>query len=205
MAVVPGETDHMPEMSAGAKTLLTSAPYRMIARRFLLPWVLQGEHPSGEGLEIGAGSGAMTARLLEAFPDLRMIATDFDPDMVTTASRTLSAFGNRVAVERADATELPFADARFGLVLSAAMLHHVGRWETAVTEALRVLRPGGVLIGFDILDVALLRLFNHPGHTVRMLRRGELESRLSELPATDVNVRVSAAGTMVRFTARRTG
>jgi ubiquinone/menaquinone biosynthesis C-methylase UbiE len=196
----------MPEMSPRAKTLLTSAPYRVIARKVLLPWVLQGERPTGEGLEIGAGSGAMTARLLAAFPDLRMIATDYDPDMVTSASRTLSPFGDRATAERADATDLPYADARFGLVLSAAMLHHVGRWEAAVAEALRVLRPGGVLIGFDILDIAPFRLMHRsPDDPVRILRRGELESRLHDLPATDVRVRASTAGVMVRFTARRPG
>ncbi len=62
-----------------AKALATSPPYRLIARRVVLPWVLQGEQPAGEGLEVGAGSGAMTAQLLAAFPDLRMVATDYDP------------------------------------------------------------------------------------------------------------------------------
>ena len=68
----------MPEMPAIAKALATSPPYRLIAPRILLPWVLQGEQPAGEGLEIGAGSGAMTAQLLSAFPGLRMVATDYD-------------------------------------------------------------------------------------------------------------------------------
>ncbi len=48
-------------MPAVARALTTSTPYRLIARRVLLPWVLQGQQPAGEGLEIGAGSGAMTA------------------------------------------------------------------------------------------------------------------------------------------------
>ena len=65
-----------------AKVLTTSLPYRLFARRVLLPWVLQGEQLAGDGLEIGAGSGAMTAQLLAAFPDLQMAATDYDIDMV---------------------------------------------------------------------------------------------------------------------------
>jgi predicted O-methyltransferase YrrM len=39
---------------------------------------LAGEQPAGEGLEIGAGSGAVTAQLLSAFPGLRIVATDYD-------------------------------------------------------------------------------------------------------------------------------
>ncbi|HXZ72092.1 MAG TPA: hypothetical protein VEH31_14670 [Streptosporangiaceae bacterium] len=52
----------MPEMPALARVLTTSGPYQLFARRVLLPWVLQGERPAGVGLEIGAGSGAMTAQ-----------------------------------------------------------------------------------------------------------------------------------------------
>jgi SAM-dependent methyltransferase len=84
------------------------------------------------------------------------------------------------------------------------MLHHVGAGEAAIAESLRVLRPGGVLIGFDILDVAPFRLLNRNSRNgVRMLRRGRLESRLRELPATGIRVRPSAAGVMMRFTARK--
>jgi hypothetical protein len=62
----------VPEMPTLARTLATSGPYRLFARWVLLPWVLQGERPAGEGLEIGAGSRAMTAHLLAAFPVLQM-------------------------------------------------------------------------------------------------------------------------------------
>ena len=133
----------MPEMPSLAKAVTTSAPYRLIARRVLLPWVLQGEQPAGEGLEIGAGSGAMTARLLAAFPGLRMIATDYDPDMVSIAQQILAPFGDLARAQQADAADLPFPDNRFDLVLSAAMLHHVIAWEKALAEAVRVLRPAG--------------------------------------------------------------
>ena len=190
-------------MSSRAKTLLTSAPYRLIARRMLLPWVLQGEQPSGEGLEIGAGSGAMTARLLAAFPDLHMVATDYDTDMVATAQRVLAPFGDRAAVERADATDLPFSDGRFALVLSAAMLHHVGAWERAVAEAVRVLRPGGVLIGFDLLDTAPIRVLHRGADSPRLLRPGQLTTELNRPDVASLRIRPGAAGLLVRFTARK--
>jgi methylase of polypeptide subunit release factors len=64
----------------------------MFAGRVLLPWVVGDEQPAGEGLEIGAGSGVMSAELLATFPTLRMIVTDYDPKMVRTARRTLRSF-----------------------------------------------------------------------------------------------------------------
>ena len=174
-----GGMPEMPEMPAIATALATSPPYRLIARRVLLPWVLQGQQPAGEGLEIGAGSGAMTAGLLAAFPRLRMVATDCDAAMVTAAQQALAPFGDRASVQRADAADLPFEDSRFGFILSAAMLHHVVAWEKALAEAVRVLRPGGLLIGYDLLDSTPVRLLHFGGgHDTRLLRPGQLEAEL---------------------------
>lgn len=195
----------MPEMPAVARMVVTSPPYRMFARRVLLPWVLGDEQPAGEGLEIGAGSGVMSAQLLAAFPTLRMVATDYDPQMVHTARRTLRSFGDRADVQRADAADLPFADGRFDLVLSAAMLHHVPAWQDAVAQAVRVLRPGGRLIGYDPLEGALSRLVHvAERHTTKMLHPGQLEAQLDRLAVTNVRVNPAVRGTLIRFSATKT-
>jgi SAM-dependent methyltransferase len=194
----------MPEMPGLARAVTTSAPYRMVAQRVLLPWVLQGERPAGEGLEIGAGSGAMTAQLLAVFPALRMVATDYDAAMVETARQILAPFGDRARVERADAAALPFEDNQFDLVLSAAMLHHVIAWEKALAEAVRVLRPGGRLIGYDPLDTAPTRLLHFPErHDIRMLRRGQLEAELDRLPVTNTRTSPGFGGLAIRFAASK--
>ena len=194
----------MPEMPAIARALTTSPPYRLIARRVLLPWVLQGEQPAGEGLEIGAGSGAMTAQLLAALPGLRMVATDYDTAMVATAQQTLAPFGDRASAQRADAASLPFDDGRFSFVLSAAMLHHVVAWEKALAEALRVLRPGGLLLGYDLLDNMPVRLLHFgEGHDTRLLRAGQLETELDRLHTTNIRVRPGIGKLVARFAASK--
>ncbi len=187
-----------------AKALATSGPYRLVVRRIVVPWVLQGEQPAGEGLEIGAGSGAMTAQLLAMFPRLRMVATDYDADMVDTARETVAPFKDRASVERADAADLPFADGRFDLVLSAAMLHHVVAWEKALSEAVRVLRPGGRVLGYDLMDTALFRLMHFgDAHDTRFLRPAQLRTELDRLALTDVRTRPSAGGLVARFAATK--
>jgi ubiquinone/menaquinone biosynthesis C-methylase UbiE len=191
-------------MPALARALATSPPYRLLARRVLLPWVLQGEQPAGEGLEIGAASGAMTAQLLTAFPGLRMVATDYDAAMVNAARQTLAPFGDRASAQRADAADLPFDDSRFGLVFSAAMLHHVVAWEKALAEAVRVLRPGGLLLGYDLLDTAPVRLLRFgAGHDTTLLRPGQLEAELARLRATTIRVRPGIGRLAVRFGASK--
>jgi SAM-dependent methyltransferase len=194
----------MPEMSGLARVFCTSLPYRALARWVLLPWALQGLSPRGEALEIGSGSGAMAAQLLRKFPELHLIATDYDPEMVATAGRTLAPFGERAKAQRVDATALPFADGRFDVVLSFAMLHHVVDWERAVAEVVRVIRPGGYLVGYDLLHAAPSRHSHHDERgAMRMMGPGQLEAELGRLPVADVRTRRSAGGFALRFFAAK--
>lgn len=141
----------MPSMSKLEQVVCRSAAWRWLAREVILPWALQREVLTGEVLELGSGSGAMAQGILERFPDVRLTATDYDPAMVDAARRRLAGFGERARVERADATALGYPAASFDAVVSFIMLHHVLAWEDAIAEALRVLRPGGVLVGYDLL------------------------------------------------------
>lgn len=192
-------------MGAAGKAFCTSAPYQFVARRVLLPRALQGFAPRGEVLEIGTGSGAMAAQLLSAYPGVRMTATDYDPEMVAKAAGNIAPYSDRARVERADATSLPFEDGRFDAVLTFTMLHHVLKWEDALREAVRVLRPGGRLVGHDLLDSPAFHLMHRREHSeVRMMRAGELRDLLGQLPLTDVSVRPVALGLLVKFRATRT-
>jgi ubiquinone/menaquinone biosynthesis C-methylase UbiE len=193
-------------MPPSAKKTLTSLPYRLVARRVILPWILQGEQPAGEGLEIGAGSGAMTAQMLTLYPRFRMVATDDDTELVSTAEQLLAGFGKRASVQRADAAQLPFQAGRFDLVLSAAMLHHVIEWDKALAEAVRVLRPGGRLIGYDMLDTVPIRLM-HIGEreTTLLQRQDQLRAALERLDVTDVRAKTALGGVVMRFAARKAG
>src|ERR1700737_1408483 len=103
----------MPEMSALARSFCTSPPYRALARWVLLPWALQGLSLSGEALEIGSGSGAMAAQLLRKFPALRLVATDYDPEMVAVAERSLARFGTRATAQRVAAGPPPSPERSF--------------------------------------------------------------------------------------------
>jgi ubiquinone/menaquinone biosynthesis C-methylase UbiE len=196
----------MPSMSSVEQAVCRSGPWRLMARRVLLPWVLHGVPLRGDVLEIGAGSGAAAAGLLGMVPDLRMTVTDYDDAMVAAASRLLARTGKQAVVRQADATALPFPDGSFDAVLSVLMLHHVVAWERALAEAARVLRPGGLLIGADLLGTVPARLLHRlEGASYRMVTRRELGATLAQLPFDQATITAGRLRLAVRFTARKAG
>jgi ubiquinone/menaquinone biosynthesis C-methylase UbiE len=147
-------------MSKVEQAFCRSAPWRAFAQRAVLPWAVRDHALRGEVLEIGGGSGAMARAVLCRFPDVRLTLTELDRAMLSRAARTLDLFPDRATSKKADATSLPFSNAQFDTVLSFLMLHHVIEWEVAVTEVARVLRPGGLFLGYDLADTSLAR-FTH--------------------------------------------
>jgi ubiquinone/menaquinone biosynthesis C-methylase UbiE len=193
----------VPEMSRFAQVMCRSAPWRLFAGRVVLPWALQGQKLAGDILEIGCGSGAMAAEVLRRYPEVRLTATDYDESMVSVARRRLAPFGPRAEVRQADATGLPFSDGSFDVALSFIMLHHVVDWEKAIAELLRVLRPGGFLVGYDLAADRGGQLLHGREHDVRLMRRAELQAALDHLPTDAVAIRPSFGGTVARFRVRR--
>jgi ubiquinone/menaquinone biosynthesis C-methylase UbiE len=95
---------------------------------------LEGAHV----LEVGTGSGAIAASLVDAVGPLgRVEAIDVVDERVVTEG---------VRFTRVEGTEVPFADASFDVVISNHVIEHVGdRSEQLghLRELRRVLRPGG--------------------------------------------------------------
>ena len=120
---------------------------------------LRAQRLGRDVLEIGVGSGSVAQQLLSAAPELAWTAIDIDPQMTQAAATRLREFGG-ASVRTADATAMPFADESFDSVVSCLMLHHIIDWERAVAETARVLRPGGIFVGYDLTRTALASLFH---------------------------------------------
>jgi ubiquinone/menaquinone biosynthesis C-methylase UbiE len=191
-------------MSGLEQRFCGSRAWAALARRAILPWAIGREPLAGEGLEVGAGHGAMAAQVLAEHPRLRLTATDVDERMLALARERLAPYGDRARVERADALKLPFKDHSFDVALSFLMLHHVERWEEALAELVRVLKPGGRLLGYDLLDSRVNRLTHDltrsPG--IRLPTMRELSAALAALPLDGVRLRPTRR-LVFRISARR--
>ena len=125
--------------------------------------------------------------------------------MHAAAWERLAPYGARASVEEADATALSFPDARFDTVISFIMLHHVIDWERAIAEMARVLRPGGIVAGYDLVESWMSRATHRLDRSPhRMASTESLRARLAELPFDEVTVHPALGGLVTRFRARRT-
>lgn len=75
-----------------------------------------------------------------------------------TRSALHEAVAHGVLAVRADVLALPLPDGVADVVVAGEILEHVTDLPTAMTEACRILRPGGVLVIDTLADTALARL-----------------------------------------------
>jgi ubiquinone/menaquinone biosynthesis C-methylase UbiE len=118
----------------------------------------------GEVLEIAVGTG----RNLPFYPaDVRLTGIELSPEMLAFARRRARESGIEVDLRAGDAQDLPFPDAHFDTVVATLALCTIPDDRQAVTEAARVLRPGGRLLLLEhvrspILPVRVLQGILNP-------------------------------------------
>jgi ArsR family transcriptional regulator len=99
--------------------------------------------------DLGCGTGNATEMLA---PYVRKIfAVDREPSMLAAARKRLEGKDNVEFVE-GGLTGLPLADGAVNAAMIFLVLHHLEDPEAAVTEAARILAPGGVLLVVDMVS-----------------------------------------------------
>ena len=101
--------------------------------------------PFARALEIGAGTGYFSLNLLQTGVIARATCTDISAGMLATLERNAAELDLDVETAACDASELPFEDETFDLVLGHAVLHHLPDLDRCFAEFHRVLKPGGTL------------------------------------------------------------
>lgn len=105
----------------------------------------------GHMLDIGTGPGHIPLMVAEKLPYHSITAIDLSDEMLKLANHKLSASNHtNISFQIANASQLPFKDHQFDTVFSNTILHHIHQPLPFLTEAWRVLKPGGTLLIRDL-------------------------------------------------------
>jgi len=158
--------------------------------------------PEMRVLDLACGPGIVSEAL--ASSAALVVGIDLTPAMLQRARARAAAGGlANVACVYGECAALPFASASFDVVVTRSAVHHFAEPATALSEAHRVLRPGGALVISDVVSSedhqqsALHNAFEtlrDPTH-VRMLPRSEM---LRLVTHAGFHVESSTATTAVR-------
>lgn len=102
-----------------------------------------GVHAGTKVLDVGCGTGALSAELARNPAIGAIQGVDFAPAYVAHAAGHNP--DDRMRFQVGDACALEFADASFDHALSMLVLQFVPRFDTAISEMRRVTRPGGTV------------------------------------------------------------
>ena len=94
------------------------------------------------------------------------------------ANAAVEGVADRVDVQTGDITSLPFTDGAFDAVISMTVIHNIhpqARRDQALSELIRVLKPGGRIALFDLLNTSRYAdVLRGAGLEVRSLGRDRL-------------------------------
>jgi SAM-dependent methyltransferase len=117
---------------------------------------LAAEVPAGSRLlDVGCGPGEVLSNLATIAPEIETTGLDVDAAMIDRAERKANRLarlgsGRRPTFVVADAASMPFADGSFDVVVSSYAVHHWPDRHAGLAEMMRVLKPGGRAIIWDI-------------------------------------------------------
>jgi len=125
-------TEYLPEYEASEKHWLL----------FYSPGEVRGKTV----LDAGCGTGIFSAIFARNGAG-QVTGIDISPGSLETARRLKDKFGlSNARFERRDMLRLPYPDAAFDIVWAWGTVHHTTNPLGAVTELLRVLKPGGSIL-----------------------------------------------------------
>lgn len=105
-------------------------------------------------VDLGCGTGSLTSKLLEAFPEAKIYGIDIDPTLLPLAKERTACFGNRIHLIRADLRNPMWIDSipkPVDSIVSATTLHwlNVEHLKNLYHQISSLLKPGGIFLNAD--------------------------------------------------------
>ena len=145
----------------------------------LLPW--PGEKAISV-LDLGAGFGALTEKVLHRFPQASITCVDGSPVIIELARKRLARYGAGVRIFQRDLADTAWREGiggPFDCAVSALAIHHLDdpRKLALYREVYQLLAPGGIFLNDEIvaLPAALKECFETLG--LRVIQEQERAQR----------------------------
>lgn len=112
-------------------------------------WVLDEFHPflRGRVLEVGAGTGTITRKLVDRYPDITVTALEPAENMIGELE-AYAALHPRICAHRQTLAGYAVSETRFDAVMYLNVLEHIAHDAAELRLAAAALRPGGALLMF---------------------------------------------------------
>ncbi len=99
--------------------------------------------PEDKILDVGGGTGAFLEKILRREPEIQVVLLDSSKSMIEESKITDS-------IVQGKACRNPFSKNSFDYVLCTDALHHFANKKKSVQEMMRIVKPGGTIIIFDM-------------------------------------------------------
>jgi len=137
---------------------LMSAGMHRLWKDAMVAWLNPPKRPGWKVLDVAGGTGDIAFRIVEASRrNAHATVLDINGSMLQVGRERAEKNGLAPHLDfvEANAEELPFADATFDAYTIAFGIRNVPRIDVALSEAFRVLKPGGRLLCLEFSDVDL--------------------------------------------------
>ena len=164
------------QVGAGEKQGLVNEVFHKVAKRYdimndlmsaglhrawkdgLVSWLNPPRRPGWKVLDVAGGTGDIAFRIIDAsHGNAHATVLDINGSMLEVGADRARKRGlaEKVDFVEASAEELPFADETFDAYTISFGIRNVPRIEMALSEAFRVLKPGGRFLCLEFSDVEM--------------------------------------------------
>lgn len=127
-------------------------PHYMELNRYLCSLISQDHTQPLHVLDLGCGNGALSAIILETYPNAHTTALDLTQGMLELCAKRLDKYKNRFTLVEGDYATTDLGSG-FDAVVAGLTLHHLSSTarQQVFAKIFNALKPGGVFLSSDIV------------------------------------------------------